>query len=98
MMKALRFSMLLVLVSALALLAPLALASPPDPNWIRRIYDDGDLDNVISIITLSDALLEPSLLDACSLPIVIALLNQTDERSAPSEALPFMHARAPPAF
>jgi hypothetical protein len=97
-MKALRFSMLLVLVSALALLAPLALANPPDPNWIRGLYDDGDLDNVISIITLSDAWLEPSPLDASSTPIVIALLNQTDERSAPSEALPVMQARAPPAL
>lgn len=43
------------LVVVLLLLAPVALpglahASPPDPTWIPGIYDDGDGDDVVSLI------------------------------------------------
>jgi hypothetical protein len=98
-MKALRFSALLVLGGVLALLTPLALASPPDPSWIRGVYDDGDLDNVVMLIMSSAGVLEPSPLDkACSVPLVIALLHQTEESPVASEVLSLSYARAPPAF
>jgi hypothetical protein len=42
-MKAVRFSMLLVLIVALALLAQLALATPLMRTVSAGIYDDGDL-------------------------------------------------------
>ena len=44
--------MLLTAVSAIApaVLPALAYASPPDPSWIRGIYDDGDFDNVVVMI------------------------------------------------
>ena len=40
-----------VLLLLSAVLTPMAYASPPDPSWIRGIYDDGDFDNVVVLIT-----------------------------------------------
>lgn len=34
-----------------AMLTPLAYASPPDPSWIAGIYDDGDYDNIVGFAT-----------------------------------------------
>lgn len=44
------------LLIVLLLLAPVALsglaqASPPDPTWIQGLYDDGDGDSIVSLIT-----------------------------------------------
>jgi len=46
-----RVLLIAVLVLAPAVLSALAYASPPDPAWIRGIYDDGDFDNVVVLIT-----------------------------------------------
>jgi hypothetical protein len=40
-----------VIVWLIAVLTPLAYASPPDPPWIPGIYDDGDYDDVMGLIT-----------------------------------------------
>jgi hypothetical protein len=50
----LRAALAVVLVASLAVLATLAYASPPDPSWISGLYDDGDFDNIVGLIT-SDA-------------------------------------------
>jgi hypothetical protein len=34
----------LMLVAIVGILAPIAQASPPDPSWIRGLYDDDDFD------------------------------------------------------
>jgi len=49
-------SRLLVLVTLVLLLpvsavTSLAYASPPDPSWIRGLYDGGDHDDVVVLIT-----------------------------------------------
>ena len=34
--------LLLLLAGVIVVLTPLAYASPPDPSWIRGLYDDAD--------------------------------------------------------
>lgn len=38
------------LIVALALLGPLAHASPPDPSWVPGIYDAADYDDVVVLV------------------------------------------------
>ena len=44
---------------ALLTLVPLAHACPPDPVWIAGIYDAGDFDEVVCIITGTDTVGPP---------------------------------------
>ena len=39
-----RVALALLLLLGLSGLTPLAYASPPDPSWVRGIYDDADYD------------------------------------------------------
>jgi hypothetical protein len=39
------------LIAPFALLVVLAYADPPDPSWISGIYDDGDYDDVVGLVT-----------------------------------------------
>src|SRR5262245_60421102 len=41
----------LALLPPVCALAPLANASPPDPSWIRGLYDGADYDDVVILIT-----------------------------------------------
>ncbi len=92
-----RCSVLLALIGVLAALTPLAYASPPDPSWIRGLYDDADFDNVVAFLTSGAGVIEPFPLDdACAIPLAVALLRQTDEGPTPSGILVSLHPRAPP--
>jgi hypothetical protein len=52
---------LLTVVSATAVLPAVAYSSPPDPSWILGIYDDGDFDNVVDMITSATGHVAPVL-------------------------------------
>jgi len=41
----------LLLVVAMMSLAVLAYASPPDPDWISGLWDNGDYDDIILLVT-----------------------------------------------
>jgi hypothetical protein len=41
----------LLLIAALFTLLPLAEATPPDQTWISGLYDNGDQDDVVILIT-----------------------------------------------
>src|SRR5215471_16043654 len=45
-----RLATFLSITVALILIAPIALASPPDPSWVSGIYDGADGDDVVSLI------------------------------------------------
>ena len=49
-----RLPLVLILLSDLAALAPLAYASPPDPAWIGGIYEDDDFDDVVLAATAAE--------------------------------------------
>jgi len=39
-------------------LSPLAYASPPDPSWVRGVYDDADFDDVVCFIVANTGLVD----------------------------------------
>src|SRR5215471_3978804 len=48
--NSMRLATFLSITVALILIAPIALASPPDPSWVAGIYDGADGDDVVSLI------------------------------------------------
>lgn len=61
--RAMRYShprslLALVLLCASAALLPLAYASPPDPSWIRGVYDGADFDDVVVLLTSGSAVID----------------------------------------
>ena len=92
----------LVLLVVLFLIAPtcllvLAYASPPDPTWIPGIYDDGDFDDIVTLITSATASVAPVMVFASRpmTPSVEALALVHNGNSAPSRSS--SSPRAPPA-
>ena len=88
-----------LVLAGLVALTPLAYASPPDPSWIRGVYDDGDSDDVVVFVTSSGGAVEPFPLDDIHpVPIVVAQVPQSDERSWLAPTLSSNPPRAPPAL
>ena len=48
--NSMRLATFLSITVALILIAPIALASPPDPSWVAGIYDGADGDDVVSLV------------------------------------------------
>lgn len=62
------------LLAVLALLVPLADASPPDPTYLGGIWDDGDYDDVVIVATSSSAVTDGHLtIDFAVVPVVVAV-------------------------
>jgi hypothetical protein len=87
----------IVVLLALSLLAPLALASPPDPLWIRGIFDGGDGDDAIMAATGTEGTSEGVLLPDALVPRVVWAVPPSGETSAPQSCHPVCRGRAPPA-
>lgn len=56
------FSIYLPIAFTLVLLPAIAFASPPDPSWVRGIYDDADFDDVVCLIIASNGLVDDAAL------------------------------------
>jgi len=96
--RGLLIALALLLLPLVGGLTALAYASPPDPAWIEGIYDDGDSDDVIVMITSGVAAIAPVLLvDLRQTPPLVGPAPQVvvDPVSTP----PFspLQSRAPPA-
>jgi|SRR5580765_7663282 len=94
------FSRLVVALLALVLgtLVPLAHASSPDPSWISGIYDGGDYDDVVVLVTLATGTVSPP--RAADLePILHAIgrLARLPERTIVSLSAAAFPPRGPPA-
>jgi hypothetical protein len=88
-----------LLVSAVAALAPLAYATPPDPAWIAGFWDDGDHDDVITRVTSDVGATEPYMAsDGRPGHGVVDAPPRTDERPTRSRARSSSRPRAPPIF
>ncbi len=97
-MKRRSFLLVVLLLSAMAALTPLAYASPPDPAWIKGLYDDDDFDNVVVIVTsgVSAVAFQP-LWDAAPSQVAVASATPADESAVSTPALWSPQTRAPPA-
>jgi hypothetical protein len=86
--------LLLLLVGGLT---PLAYASPPDPSWIRGIYDDADYDDVVVLITSTAATTVPVLVVDLRLgPPLARWAAQPTDDPLPTLSFSPLQSRAPP--
>ena len=91
-------SLVLLLVGAMVLLAPLAYASPPDPGWIAGFWDNGDYDDVVLLATSAVGTADAHLpYPTTSAAVVIASVSAPDESLLSACPLSSWHTRAPPA-
>jgi hypothetical protein len=97
-MRGPRVALVLLLLLGLSGLTPLAYATPPDPSWVRGIYDDADYDDVVVQITSAAAVATPVLVvDIRLLPPCPGLTAQPVEGPAPTRPFSSLQSRAPPA-
>jgi hypothetical protein len=90
---------LLLLVGVIVVLTPLAYTSPPDPSWIRGVYDDADFDDVVVLLTSSAGIMGPFILsDLRPVLTVAAPLIPAEQESAITGPLSANPSRAPPAL
>ena len=91
------FPVVVLLLVALSALAPLALASPPDPIWVGGLFDGGDSDDVIVAATSSEGATDGGVPHPGEvvLPVVGAVPSAVSISAASSPA-PVFQGRAPP--
>jgi hypothetical protein len=98
MIRGTRVALALLLLLAIGGLTPLAYASPPDPAWIRGIYDDADYDDVVDLVTSAAAATAPVLLvDLRQIPSLVGPAPQLADDPVPTYSLSSLQSRAPPA-
>jgi hypothetical protein len=85
-----------VLVTIVAVLIPLAAASPPDPTWIAGFWDDGDFDDLVVLVLGIDGSPSPRCLLACPYTPVEPLSGPSHAASVVRLAVTRLPARAPP--
>jgi hypothetical protein len=93
----LAFPVVTLLLVALSGLAPLALASPPDPIWIGGVFDGGDSDDVVVAATSAEGATDGAALPSGKAVLLVAgsVLPAVSDSSTNSTA-PVFQGRAPP--
>jgi len=87
----------LLLAGIVGILIPIAQASPPDPSWIRGMYDDNDFDDVVALITSGSGLVgEITRVELRPDRVVITAILPLDDSPVPSLSLASAQPRAPP--
>jgi hypothetical protein len=97
MMMRLTFPVVTLLLVALSALAPLALASPPDPIWIGGLFDGDDADDLVVAATSSEGVTDGATRPAVK--IVLAVVGSVPPAVAISlghSTSPVFQGRAPP--
>ncbi len=93
-----RVVLALFLIGCIVILTPLAQASPPDPSWIKGVYDDDDFDNVVVSVTSAVSTVELApLLGLLPAQIVLGFVTVAEEGQALLGSLAVFQGRAPPA-
>ncbi len=86
--------LLCVLLSSLSVLA---YASPPDPSWVRGVYDDADFDDVVCLILAHTGLSDDSApVEGRPDFVLIRAEGPTDDLSVAPVSLSSFQPRAPP--
>jgi hypothetical protein len=88
----------LVLTALTSGLVTLAYASPPDPSWIRGMYDDDDGDDVVDLVMGGAGLVDPiGPADLRPDNMLITMPTPIDDQPILSLHSCFRQPRAPPA-
>ena len=86
--------LLCVLLSSLSVLA---YASPPDPSWVRAVYDDADFDDIVCLILANTGLVDDSApVEGHPDFVLIRAEVPQDELSIARFSLSSVQLRAPP--
>jgi hypothetical protein len=87
-----------LLLAVLAVLTPLALASPPDPLWVGGFFDAADFDDVVVAVTSTDGATDGAAarVVTVSLP-ALGTVPPSNPIDPVGGALPVFQGRAPPA-
>ena len=86
--------LLCVLLSSLSVLA---YASPPDPSWVRGVYDDADFDDVVCLILAKTGLVDDSApVEGRPDFVLIRAEVPPDDLSVAPVSLSSVQPRAPP--
>ena len=88
------------LLCALVVALPaLAYASPPDPSWVRGVYDDADFDDIVCLIIASSGLVD-GMASASRSPLFILAQAEPPQNERPVAffTLTSLQPRAPPAL
>ena len=93
----LRRSVVLLIVGTMLSLGVLAYASPPDPDWISGLWDNGDYDDIILLVTTGVGITDWHTVTA-GRPLVVVSELVTAVDNAPRDTHPRLSAptRAPP--
>jgi len=92
-----RGGLVLLLLACLISLIPLAEARPPDPTWIAGIYDNGDYDDVVCLLTSGSGAIETvALAKAPPLMLVAGWVSALESDWPPSSPSFSSLSRAPP--
>ena len=85
-------------VLVLGALPGLAYATPPDPTWLPGLWDDGDYDDVVVLVTSGTVSLTPALaLDIRPVLPVVGCTPPSPAAVAPSQPASVVRLRSPPA-
>ena len=80
-------------------LSVLAYASPPDPSWVRGVYDDADFDDVVCLILANAGLVDDSvLMEGRPDSVLISAEVPLDDLSIAAFSLGSSQPRAPPSL
>jgi len=96
--RANRQALVVLVVGLLLSLVPLAHSSPPDPTWLPGVWDNGDYDDIVTLVTSSSGLVDAAVdSEIDCLPVVFARVR--DLTTGPFAASPLLSdcPRAPPA-
>jgi hypothetical protein len=94
----LRRSVALLAVAVLLSLGALAHASPPDPDWLGGLWDNGDYDDIILLVTSGVGVADSHSIhdDACPIVIASPFVAPPDGKPLPTRPLFASPTRAPP--
>ena len=96
-LRQLTLSVAPIVFLVIALLTPMAYASPPDPSWIRGVYDGDDFDDIIVLVTSGAGIVDPAwLTELRPLPPPAILPVQRADSFAAAPSPSSLHSRAPP--
>jgi len=92
-----RRSVALLVVVVLISLVALAHASPPDPDWLGGIWDNGDYDDIILLVTSGVGIADSHTIDEVRPIVLVApLVSPPDRNRLPARPLFASPTRAPP--
>jgi hypothetical protein len=77
-------------------LVPLAHASPPDPMWIAGIYDAGDFDEVVWMVTGTDTVGPPVQLTWTASLLLVSVLTRVGVCPVVAVVSSTVRPRSPP--